>query len=109
VTMGGYNSVCEVLSLEKRALIVPRVTPRREQLIRAERLRDLGVVDVLHPDDATADALETWMAAAGTKRPSTLECIDFNGLSRLPMLVEEVLSSPTRERTSLPLSDTGVE
>src|SRR5262249_12734425 len=36
VAMGGYNTICEVLSFEKRALIVPRVQPRREQLIRAQ-------------------------------------------------------------------------
>src|SRR6266567_2162023 len=50
VAMGGYNTVYEVLSFEKPALIVPRVRPRREQLIRAERLRALGLVDVLHPE-----------------------------------------------------------
>ncbi|MFQ5570088.1 MAG: glycosyltransferase family protein, partial [Rhodothermales bacterium] len=32
VSMGGYNTVCELLSLGKRALIVPRIRPRREQL-----------------------------------------------------------------------------
>ena len=34
--MGGYNTFCEVLSFDKRALIVPRHTPRLEQAIRAE-------------------------------------------------------------------------
>src|SRR5260370_23363039 len=56
VAMGGYNTVCEVLSFEKPALIVPRVKPRLEQLIRAERLKDLGVIDVLHPDQLTPDS-----------------------------------------------------
>lgn len=55
VAMGGYNTVWEVLSFEKRALIVPRVKPRREQWVRAERLRALGLVDVLHPADLTPD------------------------------------------------------
>src|SRR5207248_2032221 len=49
VAMGGYNTVYEVLSFDKPALIVPRVTPRQEQLIRAQRLQALGLVDVLHP------------------------------------------------------------
>src|SRR5262249_17309453 len=39
VAMGGYNTVCEALSLGNHALIVPRVKPRSEQLIRAQRLR----------------------------------------------------------------------
>jgi predicted glycosyltransferase len=33
VAMGGYNTVYELLSFEKHALIVPRVKPRCEQLI----------------------------------------------------------------------------
>ena len=62
VAMGGYNTVGEILSFEKRALIVPRVSPRREQLIRAERLRDLGLLDVLHPDQVSPRALTEWLA-----------------------------------------------
>src|SRR5947208_3486692 len=42
IGMGGYNTICEVLSFEKRALIVPRVHPEPEQWIRAQRLRDRG-------------------------------------------------------------------
>ena len=37
VAMGGYNTFCEVLSLDRRALIVPRTAPRQEQLIRISR------------------------------------------------------------------------
>ena len=35
VTMGGYNSVMEVLAHGIPTLVVPRVAPREEQLIRA--------------------------------------------------------------------------
>src|SRR5204862_1340020 len=62
VAMGGYNTICEVLSFEKHALIVPRVHPEPEQWIRAQRLRDLGLIEVLHPDDLGADALTAWLA-----------------------------------------------
>src|SRR5439155_2939392 len=51
IAMGGFNTVCEVLAFEKTALIVPRVAGGHEQLIRAERLHDLGVVDMVHPDE----------------------------------------------------------
>ena len=44
VAMGGYNTFCEILSLNKRALIVPRTVPRREQFIRATRAQELGLV-----------------------------------------------------------------
>ena len=32
LAMGGYNTVCELLTLRKRALLVPRVKPGVEQL-----------------------------------------------------------------------------
>ena len=57
VSMGGYNSVCEILTLRKRAILVPRVRPRTEQLIRAERLRARELARMVHPDDLTPDRL----------------------------------------------------
>ena len=50
VAMGGYNTFCEVLSLDKRALIVPRTEPRLEQFIRASRAAELGLVGMLSDD-----------------------------------------------------------
>jgi predicted glycosyltransferase len=50
VAMGGYNTFCEILSFDKRALIVPRTTPRLEQYIRASRAAELGLVKMLVDD-----------------------------------------------------------
>jgi len=50
--MGGYNTYCEILSFDKPALIVPRVAPRAEQLIRAQRASELGLVEMLLPEEA---------------------------------------------------------
>jgi len=61
VAMGGYNTFCEVLSLNKRALIIPRTVPRLEQFIRASRAADLGLVSML-ADDGRHDP-ETMAAA----------------------------------------------
>jgi predicted glycosyltransferase len=44
VAMGGYNTFCEILSFDQRAIIVPRTVPRREQLMRAEKAHALGLV-----------------------------------------------------------------
>ena len=46
-SMGGYNTFCEVLSFDKRGLIVPRHVPRLEQTIRAEAAERLGLVRML--------------------------------------------------------------
>jgi predicted glycosyltransferase len=53
VAMGGYNTYCEILSFDKPALIVPRIRPREEQLIRTRRALELGLVDMLLPDEAS--------------------------------------------------------
>ncbi|WP_209509882.1 MULTISPECIES: hypothetical protein [unclassified Ruegeria] len=59
VCMGGYNTFCEVLSFDKRAVIVPRTTPRLEQWIRASRAEELGLVKMLdeHRDGLTPEAM----------------------------------------------------
>ena len=50
VAMGGYNTFCEILSLDKKAIIVPRKVPRLEQFIRASRAEELGLVRMLEDD-----------------------------------------------------------
>jgi predicted glycosyltransferase len=50
VAMGGYNTFCEILSFDKRALIVPRTQPRLEQYIRTARAQELGLVRMLIDD-----------------------------------------------------------
>jgi predicted glycosyltransferase len=57
VSMGGYNTVCEILSLKKPAIIVPRVKPVEEQWIRAERMARLGLLTTIHPDSLTPQDL----------------------------------------------------
>ncbi len=57
VSMGGYNTLCEILSFERPAVIVPRVRPIREQLVRSELLHQRGLIDMIHPDELTAARL----------------------------------------------------
>jgi predicted glycosyltransferase len=47
VSMGGYNTVCEILSQGTPALIIPREVPRKEQLIRAQVLYNNDLVDYI--------------------------------------------------------------
>jgi predicted glycosyltransferase len=50
VAMGGYNTFCEILSFDKRALIIPRTAPRLEQFIRAKRAAELGLLAMVSED-----------------------------------------------------------
>jgi len=84
ISMGGYNSLCEILTLQKRAIIVPRVQPVREQWIRAERLQTLGLVDVLHPADLSPATLTAKILDAlhpnGVALAAAADVLDMQGL-----------------------------
>jgi predicted glycosyltransferase len=86
-SMGGYNTFCEVLSFDKRALLVPRHTPRREQTIRAEAAERLGLVKMLRepegapPADAMVAALRALPEQALPSRVATPGLLD--GLQKI--------------------------
>ncbi len=90
ISMGGYNTVCEVLSHQKRALVVPRVTPRREQIIRAERFAARGLLDMLHPDDLSPEALSSWIVADEGPVRAAESVLDFRGIRRIPRMLREM-------------------
>jgi predicted glycosyltransferase len=54
-SMGGYNTFCEILSFDKRALMVPRHAPRLEQTIRAEAAQRLGLARMLPEPEGDPD------------------------------------------------------
>jgi len=66
IAMGGYNTFCEILSLDKRAIVVPRTEPRLEQYIRASRAQELGLIRML---EATGSLDASVMAAAIRELP----------------------------------------
>ena len=94
IGMGGYNTFCEILSFDKRALIVPRTTPRAEQYIRTARAAELGLVSMLLADETLdpepmADAIR---ALPDRRRPSKFEVPGLlDGLSVIATLVDDYL------------------
>lgn len=59
VSMSGYCTTAEVLASGKPSLMVPRSVPREEQLNRARRLADAGRVELLVPEDLTAESMRS--------------------------------------------------
>jgi predicted glycosyltransferase len=96
VAMGGYNTFCEILSFDKRALILPRTVPRAEQYIRAARAAELGLVSMLLPDENT-DAHqmgEALRALPNRRRPSKVHIPGLlDGLSAINSLVDQYLGA----------------
>jgi predicted glycosyltransferase len=94
VAMGGYNTYCEILSFDKPALIVPRVKPREEQLIRARRAAELGLIEMLLPEEAEdsqrfANALEVLPARPGPSQSHPH--LTLEGLPHISEIVAELL------------------
>jgi predicted glycosyltransferase len=84
ISMGGYNTVCELLTLHKRAIVIPRVMPVQEQWIRAERMANLGLIRAIHPEKLTPSILMATVQDELTKvnvHPQNLYQINLNGLS----------------------------
>lgn len=91
ISMGGYNTTTEILSFNKRALIVPRIKPRTEQWIRASRLAEMGVIDCLHPDHLTPQALSAFMHAQ-KPHADARAALRFDGLDRVVKEVRTILN-----------------
>jgi predicted glycosyltransferase len=87
VGMAGYNTVSSILSYHKSALLVPRVVPREEQWIRAQRLARQGIVQMVHPNELEPAAIRNWVERTrleglrGAPRPD--HQIDLGGLRRV--------------------------
>lgn len=96
ISMGGYNTVTEILSFNERALIVPRISPRKEQWIRASRLAEMGIIDCLHPDSLTPEALSSWMLGQKKQR-NARDVLRFNGLDNV---VEQVRAIVNKRQSS---------
>jgi predicted glycosyltransferase len=93
VGMGGYNTTTEMLSLGRPALIVPRVRPRAEQLLRASLLADRGLVDMIHPDTVTPEKLAAWLDSAIVRPRGATADLDMGGLDRVRRLADAALSA----------------
>lgn len=91
IAMGGYNTITSILSFQKPSLIVPRVRPRREQWIRAERLSNQGWITSLSPDHLNTLAIESWLHAPEVPSPKP-GCVDLLGLDRISHRVESLES-----------------
>jgi predicted glycosyltransferase len=104
VAMGGYNTYCEILSFDKPALIVPRTVPRQEQLIRARRAAELGLIDMLLPEEA-ADAhrlAEALKALPARPRPSQSQPkLRLEGLMRISEIVGNWLDKRSHQHLSV--------
>jgi predicted glycosyltransferase len=90
VSMGGYNTICELLSLGKRAVVVPRVTPVQEQGMRMERLAGFAEFKTLLPGQLTPQSMEQAVSEqinASREVPQLRHSVDMGALPRITRLI----------------------
>jgi len=92
VSMAGYNTVSEILQARVNAVLLPRVFPRREQLIRAQRLEALGLARSLV--DSKPRALRAAVEEALVLQRDWSAAPPMDGHLRVCRFVDELLSSP---------------
>ena len=90
VTMAGYNTAVEILSTGVPALLYPRVAPRREQAIRAERLGAAAGLEVCLPGDGEVERIGRFVervAASPFRRPPAVR---LDGLRTAARAIERL-------------------
>jgi predicted glycosyltransferase len=96
VSMAGYNTVCELLSFGRHAILCPRATPVAEQLIRARLLAAEGLFDLIEPENLNGDLLMQKVLAALKPVEVRSSHLDLEGLprirERLRLMLEETES-----------------
>jgi predicted glycosyltransferase len=108
VAMGGYNTFCEILSFDKKAIIVPRTRPRLEQFIRARAARNVGLIEMLDADrgrdpHAMATALRQ-LPQQGLPSDVVVPGL-LDGLGNVLRLVAKQLAHPHRGPAALESMD----
>jgi len=108
VSMGGYNTFCEILSFDKPTLIVPREHPRLEQRIRAERASALGLTAMLRIDDTReAAAMVTALRQLSQHPPPSMSVVPglLDGIGNVQRLTARIVGRPAAR--IVPLSASG--
>jgi predicted glycosyltransferase len=102
VCMGGYNTVSELLACRRQAVVVPRVEPRQEQLIRARLLARRGLLRMVEPDRLTPARLaQAIVDALGDGNPVRARPLPLRGTEQTIAEIRALLPRAANRRVAL--------
>jgi predicted glycosyltransferase len=102
VCMGGYNTVSELLACRRQAVVVPRVEPRQEQLIRARLLSRRGLVRMVDPDRLTPARLaHAVLEALGEGNPVRARPLPLRGTEQTIAEIRALLPRAATRRVAV--------
>ncbi|MHC4616728.1 MAG: glycosyltransferase family protein [Planctomycetota bacterium] len=104
VTMCGYNMAAEILAYRPRAIVVPRTwkygehtawnrtKPEKEQIIRAQMLEKFGFVNVIEPQELSAEYLAEKISVLlrSRRRRRSAKDVDVGGVDQA---VKEIMAA----------------
>jgi predicted glycosyltransferase len=94
VCMGGYNTLVEAVAAGTPTVCVPRVRPRREQLIRAECFAARGLLQLVEPERLTSTTLSQAIDHALSSHREPRVPLDLHGARQAAELLVELLRVP---------------
>jgi predicted glycosyltransferase len=92
VAMPGYNTVCDILTHRRPAVLVPRQGPSREQELRAARLQEWGVARVRSASGLTGGRLAADISTALEGPPPATAPVPLDGDERAVDVFDRALS-----------------
>ncbi|HEX3538280.1 MAG TPA: glycosyltransferase [Stellaceae bacterium] len=93
VSQAGYNTALDILTMQKRAVLVPFAAGReREQLIRAGRIAALGAAEMLRESELSAANLAAAIEAAAGRHPTAID-LDIDGAETSATLIAELVAT----------------
>jgi predicted glycosyltransferase len=97
ISLGGYNTVCEPLTFHRPNVIVPRITPRKEQLIRPSFLKRAWLCG--HDPPRRSEQMSLTKAAYRLLERSD-EKLPMHGLANMVADLEAARQRQLRERSA---------
>ncbi|HAZ44764.1 MAG TPA: glycosyl transferase [Cyanobacteria bacterium UBA11369] len=92
ISLGGYNTTMNVLKTGVRSLIYPS-NKDREQAIRAEKLEEMGILEVIRPEDLNPARLAEKIVNSLNKKPvkSLCQTLNLQGAEKTAQLLRNLL------------------
>jgi ATP-binding cassette subfamily B protein len=92
VGMAGYNTVCDVLSFRRPAVLVPRPGPSQEQSMRADRLEAWQAAEVVRPSELSGPAIARAIESALSRGDPGTPPVSLDGLTRALDVLDTALA-----------------
>ena len=103
VSLGGYNTIMNILTTKVRSLVLPSLNEHQsdEQSIRAKKLAELGIINLLHREDLEPSSLAQKIISGLARKPAQ-HSFDLEGAKAVSSVLQVLLNNSNRQK--LPLS-----